>query len=192
MLVGGLVGRLQGRGRLVVGEYCFAADGFLFFGFERRELGDATKQRIDTGSHFGLVSPLVMQGLLEDVNGFKADIDDRRRRIDFAVAEPADHIFDTMSDGAETLEADLRSGALHGVNGAEEAVDLVGIVVALEGNQAIADDLEMLFGFRAEEFENFGADFIVGGQGIKVGTGESRLRDFLDLRSGMCTALRIV
>ena len=31
----------------------------------------------------------------------------------------------------------------------------------------------MLFGFRLEEFQNFGADFVVGGQCIEIGAGDS-------------------
>src|SRR5579863_7351253 len=79
-----------------------------------------------------------------------------------------------MSDGAKTFQADLGRGTFYRVNGAEQFVDLFGIVVALEGNQAIADNLEMLFGFRLEKFQNFVGNFIVRGQGIEIGARGSR------------------
>ena len=87
-----------------------------------------------------------------------------------------------MGDGTETLEAYLRGGTLYRVNGAEEAIDFLGIVVAFEGDEAIADDLQMLFGFRLEEFEDFGTDFVVGWQRIEIGAGESGLRDLVECR----------
>ena len=45
--------------------------------------------------------------------------------------KPADQIFDAMSDGAKSLEADLRGGTLYRVNGAEKFVDLFRTVIAL-------------------------------------------------------------
>ena len=141
-------------------------------GIERRKFGDAAEQGIDAGAHFGFVGPLAMQSLLEDVDGFEADVDDGGRRIDFAVAEAADQVFDAMGDGAEALQADLRGRTFYRVNGAEETIDLFGIVVAFERDQAVADDLQMLFGFGLEEFQDFGADFVVGGQSVEVGAGE--------------------
>ena len=136
-------------------------DSFVLFGLERRELGDTAEQRIDTVAHFGFIGPLVVQSFLEDVDGFKANVNDGRRGFDLAVAQAADQIFYSMSDGAEAFETDLRSGAFHRVNGAEKAIDLFGIVITFERNQAIADDLKMFLRFRAKEFENFGTDFVV-------------------------------
>ena len=40
------------------------------------------------------------------------------------------------------------------MNGAEELIDLLGIVVALKRNQAIADDLQVFFRFRLEKLQN--------------------------------------
>ena len=112
-----------------------------FFGVERSEFRDAIEQRIDAVAHFGLVGPLAMQCLFQNVDGFEADVDDGRRWFDFAVAQAANQIFDAMSDGAEPPKPDLSGGALYRVDGAEQAIDFFGIVVAFEGDQAIADDL---------------------------------------------------
>jgi hypothetical protein len=73
-----------------------------------------------------------------------------------------------VRDGAQAFQADLRGGAFYGVNRAEKAVDLFGVVVALQRNQAVADNLEMLFCFRLKEFEDFVGHFIIGRQGVKV------------------------
>ena len=102
-----------------------------------------------------------MQGFLQDVDGFKADIDDGGRRFDFAVTQAADQVFDAVGDRTKTLQAHLRGGSLDGVNRAEQPIDLFGVVVAFERDQAIADNLKMFFGFWLEEFENFGADFVI-------------------------------
>ena len=125
-----------------------------FFQFQRSKLRDAAEQGIDAGAHFHFIGPLAMQRFLQDVDGFQAKVDDGRRRLDFAVTQAADQVFHAMGNRAKTLQSHLRSGTLHGVNRAEELVDLFGIVVALKRNQAIAHDLQMFFGFRLEEFQN--------------------------------------
>ena len=66
-----------------------------------------------------------------------------------------------MSNGAEPAQTDLGGGTFDGVNGAEQAIDFFGIVVAFKGKQAVADDLKMLFGFGLEEFQDFVGDIIV-------------------------------
>ena len=70
-------------------------------------------------------------------------------------------------------------GPLYRVNGAEEAIDFLGVVVAFEGDEAIAYDLQVFFGFRLEEFEDFGTYFVVRGQRIEIRTCESGLRDLV-------------
>src|SRR5437660_740487 len=57
------------------------------------------------------------------------------------------------------------------MDGAEEAIYLFGIIVAFQRNQAIADHLQVLFGFRLKEFENLVGNFIIGRQSIEVGAG---------------------
>ena len=66
-----------------------------------------------------------------------------------------------MRDAAQPLEAHLRRGSFHRVNRAEQTVDLFGIVVAFQRKQAIADDLQVLFGFRLEELQNLVGHFVV-------------------------------
>src|SRR5579862_218792 len=83
-----------------------------------------------------------------------------------------------MGDRAEAFQSDLRGGTFHGVNRTEKTVDLFGIVVAFERNQAVADDLEMFLGFGLEKFENFGADFVIERQRIEIRPGNTRLRSF--------------
>jgi len=55
------------------------------------------------------------------------------------------------------------------VNGAKEFIDLLRIVVAFQRNKAIADDLEVLFRFRLEEFKDLVRHFFVQRQRVKVG-----------------------
>ena len=68
-----------------------------------------------------------------------------------------------MGDGAEPLQSDLRCGAFNGVNRAEKFVDFFRIVVAFEREQAVTDDLQMLFRLRLEELQNFRGYFVVDG-----------------------------
>src|SRR5215470_14607731 len=75
-----------------------------------------------------------------------------------------------MSDATEALEADLSGRALDGVNGAEELVDFFRVVVAFERNQAIAYDLQVLFGFGLEEFENLVGNLVVCWEGVEIGS----------------------
>ena len=89
-----------------------------------------------------------------------------------------------MGNRAEPAKADLRGRTFDGMNGAEKAIDFFRIVVAFERKQAIADDLEMLFGFGLEKFQDFVRDFIVRGQGVEIGTSEAGLRRSGILRCG--------
>ena len=123
-----------------------------------------------------LIGPLLVQRFLQDVDGFEANVDDGGRRFDLAIAQTADQIFDAMGDGAEALQSDLSRGAFDRVNRAEKSIDLFGIVVAFQRNQAIADDLQMLFGFRLEKFQNLRGDFVIRGQHIKVRAGHAGYR----------------
>src|SRR5215472_6842318 len=128
-----------------VGERCF------FFHFLRSQRCDFAEQGIDALAHFGFVGPLAMKRFLEDVHRFQADVHDRWRRMQFTVAQTTDEIFDAVRDAAKTLEADLGGRTFDGVNGAEEPVDVFRIVVAFEREQAVTDDLQVLFGFGLEE-----------------------------------------
>src|SRR6266852_2388777 len=147
-------------------------DGFFFL--ERGELRDATKQGIDLGAHFGFVGPLAVQRLLEDVDGRETEIDDGGGGLNLSIAETADQILDAVRDATKALESHLGGGTFYGVNGAEEAGDVFGIVVGFERDEAVADDLEMFFGFGLEEFEDFAGHLVVGWQGVEIGAGESR------------------
>src|SRR5262249_14149092 len=60
------------------------------------------------------------------------------------------------------------------MNCAKQLVDLFWIVIALKRKQAIAHDLQMLFGFRLEELQNLCRDFVVFRQRIKIGTRRRR------------------
>ena len=68
-----------------------------------------------------------------------------------------------MRNGAQPLQPDLRGGTFDRVNGAEELVDFLRIVVGLERNQAVAYDLQMLFGFDFESLAELLQKFLVGG-----------------------------
>ena len=96
-----------------------------------------------------------MKSFLEDIDGFEAKIDNLGAGFQFAVAEPANQVFDAMGDSAEPLEADLSCGSFYGVDGAEKLVDFFRAMIGFKREQAVADDLQMLFGFRLKEFENF-------------------------------------
>jgi hypothetical protein len=73
-----------------------------------------------------------------------------------------------VGDGAETPESYLRRGTFYGVDGTEEAIDFFGIVVAFERDEAVADDLEMFFCFRLEEFQNLIGNIVVVGQRVEI------------------------
>ena len=83
-----------------------------------------------------------------------------------------------MSDGSEPLQADLSRRTLDRVNRSEQAIDFFRIVVALQRNQAIADNLKMLFGFGLKKLKNFGADFVIGWKRVEIGAGDAGLRRF--------------
>src|SRR5262249_21796072 len=129
--------------------------GFSLFRFEGSVLRDAAEQGIDPSAHFRLLGPLAVQRFLEDIDGLEANVDDGRRRLDFPIPDAADQILNAMRNTPEALEADLRRGTLDGVNRAEKLVDFVGVIVAFERDEAVADDLQVLFGFGLEELENF-------------------------------------
>ena len=93
------------------------------------------------------------------------------KRINLAFAQAADKILDAVRDSPQPLQTYLRGGAFYGVNGAEKFVDLFRTVIRFEREQAIADDLQMFFGFGLEEFQNFRGDFVVLRQGVEIGTG---------------------
>src|SRR5580704_9213916 len=64
------------------------------------------------------------------------------------------------------------------MNRAKQAIDLFGVVVTLQGDQAVADNLKVFFSFRLEELQNLGTDFIVKWERVEVGTGNAGLRCF--------------
>ena len=143
------------------------------FGIHRRDFRDAVEQGIDASAHFGFVGPLFVQSLFQNIDGFQAEIDDLRKRLNFASTKTADQIFDAVRDAAKTLETDLRRGAFYGVYRTEEFIDFFRTVIGLQGKQTITDDLQMFFGFGLEEFENFGWDFIIFREGVEIGAGYS-------------------
>ena len=71
-----------------------------------------------------------MKCLFEDVDGGKAQVDYRWRRLDLAIPQTADQIFDPMRDSAKAPQAHLRCRTLYRVDGAEQAVDLIWMVIA--------------------------------------------------------------
>src|SRR5438105_15776140 len=87
-----------------------------------------------------------------------------------------------MRNGAQPLQPDLRGGTFDRVNGAEELVDFLRIVVGLERNQAVAYDLQMLFGFRLEKLQNLVWHFIIRWKRVEVGPGWSGGRGCFRLR----------
>ena len=143
------------------------------FGIHRRDFRDAVEQGIDASAHFGFVGPLFVQSLFQNIDGFQAEIDDLRKRLNFAFTKTADQIFDAVRDAAKTLETYLRRGAFYGVYRTEEFIDFFRTVIGFQGKQTITDDLQMFFGFGLEEFENFGWDFIIFREGVEIGAGYS-------------------
>ena len=119
-----------------------------------------------------------MQRFLKDVDRFEADVYHGRRGIDFSVAQTADQIFNPVCDSTQASQSDLCRRTFNGVDGAEEFVNFFRVVVALERNQAIADDLQMFFGFGLKEFQNLSRNLVICGQQIKIGTSGSRRQFF--------------
>jgi hypothetical protein len=110
-----------------------------------------------------------VQSFLEYVHRSKAEVDYRRRRLDLAIPQAANQILDAVRDPSEAPQAYLSGRSLYRVDGTEQPVNLIWIVVAFKRKQAIANDLKMLLRFGLEEFEDFVGHFIVERQGIKVG-----------------------
>src|SRR5579871_3000617 len=79
-----------------------------------------------------------------------------------------------MRDRPQSLQSDLGSRAFHGVNRAEQLVDFFGVVISFEREQAVAHNLQMLFGFRLEEFQDLGGYVVVQRQGVKIGSSSRR------------------
>ncbi len=122
------------------------------------EFHDAREERVDCRGHFGVTRPLAVQKLLEHVHGFEANVDDFGVRLNHSVAQVAKQVFDAMGDRRNAMEADLRRRSFHRMHRAEQAVDVVGIRIGFESQQAFRHGLQVLFGFRYEEFENFVGD----------------------------------
>ena len=122
------------------------------------EFHDTREQRIDCRSHFGVTRPLPLQKLLEHVHGFEANIDDFGVRLNHSVAQVAKQVFNAMGHRGDAMEADLRRRPFHRMHRAEQAVDVVRIRIGFESQQAFRHGLQVLFGFRYEEFENFVRD----------------------------------
>src|SRR3984893_8230791 len=114
----------QRRGRYFAGKFGFVAvryflGNLVFLRIQWSKFGNTGEQRIDSRSHFGLVGPLLVERLLQDIDGFEAQIDNRRGGIDLSVPEAADQVFYAVGYGAQPTEAHLRSRALYRVNRAE-------------------------------------------------------------------------
>src|SRR6202011_4821539 len=130
-------------------------------GVQRREFRDTTEQGIDASAHFTLIAPLFVKRFLQHVNRFQANIDNHRRWFKFSVPQTADKIFNAMGNGAQAFQADLCRRALQSVDSTEKLVNFFRIIVAFQRNQAVADDLQMVFSLWLEKFKNLVGDVIV-------------------------------
>ena len=84
------------------------SDGLGFLGFQRREFRDTAEKGINAGADFQFIGPLLVQRFLQHVDGFQAQVDDRRRWLNFSVTQTSDQIFNAVRDGAEPPQANLR------------------------------------------------------------------------------------
>ena len=139
-----------------------------FFSFLRRKLRNARKQGIHSRAHLGFVRPLPVEALLQYVHRLETEIHDGGRRLDLAVAQPPDQVLDAMRDCPETLQPHLRRRPFHRMDRPEKLIDFFWIACSFKRKEAIADDLEMLFGFRLEEFQNLAGHFVVHWQAVEV------------------------
>src|SRR4029077_6880555 len=148
------------------------------------KLRDASQQGIDPRPHIHFVRPLPVERLLQNVHRLQAQIHHRRRGFQFSLAQAPDQILDAVSNRSQSLQPDLRRRTLDGVNGAKQFVDLFRIVVAFQRNQAVTDDLKVLFRLRLEEFKNFVRNFVVRRQRVKIRSRRRRDNRLLKFLSG--------
>ena len=77
-----------------------------------------------------------------------------------------------MGHASNALPAHLRRRAFYRVHGAEQPVNVfAGVGIGFEREQAVGDDLQMLFRLRNEELQNFLRNFRIGRQ---IGNGRGR------------------
>jgi len=134
------------------------------FGFRGRQAGDAGQQRLDRRLHRRFVGPLAIEELLERVHRLQADVHDLGAGPQDTVAQAADQVLGAVRDQRDALQPYLRRRALDGVHGAEQAVDVLGVGIRLERQQALGDRLQMLLRFGDEEFQDLGGNIAVRGQ----------------------------
>ena len=109
-----------------------------------------------------------VEALLQHVHRLETQVHDGGRRLDLAVAQPPDQVLDAMRDCPETLQPHLRRRPFHRMDRPEKLIDFFWIACSFKRKEAIADDLEMLFGFRLEEFQNLAGHFVVHWQAVEV------------------------
>ena len=140
-------------------------------------------KRINCRSHFGVARPLAMQKLLQDVNGLEANVDDLSARLHHSFAQVTDQVFDAMRHRREAVQSDLRRGTFYRVHRPEQAVDVFGIRIGFERQQAFGHSLQVLLRFRNEEFENFVRDVAILRQLTRQTTGQKGVRSGLGAAS---------
>ena len=107
-----------------------------------------------------------MQQLLERVHCVEAQIHNLGARLQAAVAHAPDQFFHAMRYDGAAVHSDLRGRAFHRVHRAEQPVDIFGVRIALERQQAFGYGLEMFLGFGDENFEHLCGNIAVLGKGI--------------------------
>src|SRR6185437_15447405 len=77
------------------------------------------------------------------------------------------------------METDLRGRTFYGVHRTEEAIDIVRVGMAFEGQQALGYCLQMLFGLGNEKFKDLIGHFTILRQRVRERSGGENRRDGL-------------
>ncbi len=88
------------------------------------------------------------------------------------------------------METDLRGRTFYGVHRTEEAINVVRIGMAFEGQQAFGYGLQMLFGFGNEKFKDLIGHFTILRQRVRERSGRENRRDRLALAHGFDALIR--
>ena len=104
----------------------------------------------------------MVEKFLERVDRLKTDVHDLSTGLEQAFAQSAYQIFGAMRYAGDALQSHLGGAAFYRVYGAEQSIDVLGVGIGFQREQAVLNNLQMLFSFGNKEFKNLIRHFILG------------------------------